>query len=239
MVSPLLLTALVAFFNAASQSLAFTGVAWVQRPVSSLKAAKKKGSSTPFELPANEFSRLVQPDRVLRPRRSYHMELEATEDERLALAHRFDLSEIASLEAHVELRPEANQAVEVQGSVTASVTQRCVRTNEDFQVNVEFPLYSLVRPVRAGDEDAEAVKDMLKDTYRREKSVDQMDLMELQRLLEVDLNDEEDALMEDEAIYVIDGPLDVGELVAQLFWLKLDPYPKKPGSDPVQRSISG
>jgi hypothetical protein len=53
-------------------------------------------------------------------------------------------------------------------------------------------------------------------------------------------DEEEDAsLMEDEAIYCVNGALDVGELVAQLFWLQLDPYPKKPGTTPVQRSITG
>ena len=58
-------------------------------------------------------------------------------------------------------------------------------------------------------------------------------------MLEYDINNEDDVLMEDESIYPIDGLLDVGELVSQLFWLKLDPYPKKPGTDPVQKSITG
>jgi hypothetical protein len=64
-----------------------------------------------------------------------------------------------------------------------------------------------------------------------------MDVMELQRMLQYDMSD--DDVMEDEAIFPLDGMLDIGELVAQLFWLKLDPYPKKPGTDPVQRSITG
>ena len=46
-------------------------------------------------------------------------------------------------------------------------------------------------------------------------------------------------LMEDEAIYSTESLLDVGELVSQLFWLQLDPYPKKPGSKPIQTSITG
>jgi len=33
--------------------------------------------------------------------------------------------------------------------------------------------------------------------------------------------------------------LDMGELVSQTFWLNLDPYPKKPGSGPVEFTISG
>ena len=63
----------------------------------------------------------------------------------------------------------------------------------------------------------------------------------LQQLLQDDDDDDElaDVLMEDQAIYPVGGQMDLGELVAQLFWLQLDPYPKKPGTQPVRRSISG
>ena len=49
----------------------------------------------------------------------------------------------------------------------------------------------------------------------------------------------EDVLMEDQAIYSTTGILDLGELVAQTFWLSVDKYPKKPGTDPIQFSITG
>jgi len=65
--------------------------------------------------------------------------------------------------------------------------------------------------------------------------------MELQNLM-TDLDyferDEENDLIEDDAVYK-DGILDGGELVAQIFRSKLDPYPKKPGSEPVKMSIQG
>mmetsp|Transcript_20844 Transcript_20844/g.31295 ORF Transcript_20844/g.31295 Transcript_20844/m.31295 type:complete len:126 (-) Transcript_20844:22-399(-) len=51
--------------------------------------------------------------------------------------------------------------------------------------------------------------------------------------------DTEDDIFEDENVMGSDGMLDVGELVSQMFRLKLDPYPKKPGSEPVRYSISG
>jgi len=62
--------------------------------------------------------------------------------------------------------------------------------------------------------------------------------------LEADfLGDDEGAaadLVEDEAVYSLSSEqLDVGELIAQTFWLQLDPYPKKPGTDPVVWEISG
>ena len=49
----------------------------------------------------------------------------------------------------------------------------------------------------------------------------------------------EDDVVEDESVFASDGILDIGELVAQMFRLKLDPYPKKPGSEPVRYSITG
>ena len=42
-------------------------------------------------------------------------------------------------------------------------------------------------------------------------------------------------IVEDLAIFSsVTGILDVGELIAQSFWLQLDPFPKKPGTRPVQ-----
>ena len=77
---------------------------------------------------------------------------------------------------------------------------------------------------------------------KKPPNLDTLDVFQLQQLLQDDDDyDEElaDVLMEDQAIYPVGGPMDVGELVSQLFWLQLDPYPKKPDSQPLQRSISG
>lgn len=50
----------------------------------------------------------------------------------------------------------------------------------------------------------------------------------------------EDDVTKDEAIYSMDGGiLDLGKLISQLVWLKLDLYPKKPGSCAVWTSITG
>jgi hypothetical protein len=72
-----------------------------------------------------------------------------------------------------------------------------------------------------------------------------MDVADLQSLLQdAEIDDTFDSsaaatLMEDEAIYSTTSLLDVGELISQLFWLQLDPYPRKEGSGPVQFSITG
>jgi len=223
----------------------------------------------------NEFSRTIKPERVLqssskKQRRAYEIDVEADEGERTALAKRFDLSAIDRLRASLTLRQERGSGggassvskigVEVEGAVVATVTQTCVRTNEDFNVDLEFPLYCVVRPVapvlsssllNALDADDEEEEEASSEEYRpakgkkqsrRRQRIDDMDVVELQRLLQNDIlaNDDDDVLMEDESIYdTYDGILDVGELVSQLFWLQLDPYPKKPGTTPIQRSITG
>lgn len=217
----------------------------------------------------NEFSRTYRVDRILGggPRqRDYMIEVEAKEDELQNLATRFDLRDLFRLQAEVALRRERMSegkapGVEVEGTIKARVTQQCVRTGEVFDVGVEFPLYCIVRPLAlsSGPEEEELPPELLeyeqKENKKRNKNkrgekrlnkenggvktqaLQQMDIMEIQKLLQ-DI-DVEDDVMEDEAIYSADGILDIGELVAQMFWLKLDPYPRKPGSNFVQKSITG
>lgn len=260
------------------------------------KSRKSPGGGAPMELPAsNEFSRTLHADRILKTRKSttgisnsfYPVSIEANDLECVALARRFDLSSIANLSASLQLRPSSlttggisSNSIEVEGMCKSIVTQRCVRTNEDFEVAVEFPIYCIVRPVLPSNNNNNGIVSPLdvpppiagsyhdtgssgrngdrssppqqahrkasgtnanKKSYRLpDRNIDEMDVMELQRLLQADINADDDTLMEDEAIYSLqDGNIDVGELVAQLFWFKLDPYPKKPGTDPIQRSITG
>ena len=135
----------------------------------------------------------------------------------------------------------------------ARLTQTCVRTGEKFDVDVEFPLIAIVRPLELFNQGKQETEDLSElDNYLAktngsskkqkkvntpDRNINEMDMMEMQYLLQ-DF-DVEDDVMEDEAIFSTDGTLDVGELVAQLFWLKLDPYPKKPGTGPINISISG
>jgi hypothetical protein len=201
------------------------------------------------EFPRNEFSRTLDPVR-LKTKRDYHMHVKATAEECKALAGRFELSDLSALEADLVLRGDRmSMGIQVEGTVMATVTQRCVRTCEDFVVHVEFPLYSMVRPVMPLSSlssednlynDNVYQKESKKKSVRpQDRDLDDMDVLELQRMLQADLDVEDDVLMEDESIFPIGGRLDVGELVSQLFWLQLDPYPKKPGTSPMRRSITG
>lgn len=233
------------------------------------------GGGGGIQRPENEFSRRYRTDTVLpggRTARDYKVSIEANEEERAALAARFRLSEIARLEANVVLRRDKSGSaydtddIHMDGTVLATVTQKCVRTNEDFDVNLEFDVNAAVRPVQStetnDDADMEEIERALASsggggggggggkrrnkrggggkrdkTIRTDRSLDDVGMKALQDMLH-EFDVEED-VVEDEAVLGSDGYIDVGELVAQLFRLKLDPYPKKPGSKPINLSFSG
>lgn len=214
-----------------------------------------------IERPENEFSRVLRAEVVLGAKRGrdHVMNVRATAEELAALATRFDLPGLAKLEADLVLRRQDGDAETIfaTGSVSSTLTQICVRTNQPFEVELNFELVAAARSVRddgmGGGMEEESDDD---DNYSRKlkqkqkkraaskknfrasqgRQIDEMGMLELQGLM-TDL-DYEDDLIEDDAVYQ-HGSLDAGELVAQMFRLKLDPYPKKPGSEPVKYSISG
>jgi hypothetical protein len=245
----------------------------------------------------NEFSRILHPDRIFPARRQhtqrqqqirdYTVSITAKQEECQALADRFELTDLTQLQANLQLRPAISgfagssnlPVIEVEGSITSHLTQTCVRTNEKFEVDVEFPLYALVKPMSRDDvltmpldDDYGYNKDEDERSSKRNKKSKQnkkqnkakfkassknvyslQDVFDLQSALEAneayleDANDPSSAgsgaeasLIEDESIYSsTTGLLDVGELVAQTFWLQLDPFPKKPGTGPMEIEISG
>lgn len=252
------------------------------------------GSRSNSAFSRNEFSRILHVDRIFQHRRrsnshssanqqrDHEVSVTADAEECKALAKRFDLKGLTRLEAALSFRPSSEALmgrssargslpVEGEGTIEAHLTQTCVRTNEEFEIDVEFPIYVVIKPVTSNnDEDlkrlflqqqeeeaaAEAsgkkkkkktIKKPKKDVFHENKKVHSLsDVFDLQAAIqEADIfggDDEGGAadLVEDEAIYSTSTEqLDVGELIAQTFWLELDPYPKKPGSDPVTWEISG
>jgi hypothetical protein len=226
-------------------------------------------ATNPIQLPENEFSRTLRTEIILGPRRrEYEYQISANEEELESLAKRFKLSKISKLEADLVLRRDRNnsspgtECIQVEGSITAAVTQTCVRTNEDFDVDLEFNFLNIVRSTGNGMADADLnlggmnlaqIQGSLGGSGQRSNN-------KKKRRKQLNLNNEgaslddktmgeigsfmqelevEDDVIEDVLIFGNDGILDVGELVAQSFRLKLDPYPKKPGSEPVKYSITG
>eukprot|EP00548_Thalassiothrix_antarctica_P004020 CAMPEP_0194140034 /NCGR_PEP_ID=MMETSP0152-20130528/9639_1 /TAXON_ID=1049557 /ORGANISM="Thalassiothrix antarctica, Strain L6-D1" /LENGTH=260 /DNA_ID=CAMNT_0038838119 /DNA_START=29 /DNA_END=811 /DNA_ORIENTATION=+ len=217
-----------------------------------------------IERPENEFSRPCPVDRILKGgKRDYSMNVKAEEEELNSLMNRFESDKILHLEADLLLRRERVTmkssakvlGIEVNGTITARLTRTCVRTGELFDVEEEMIFFVVARPISAnsgGREDADELlsyeeqQQQTKQTGKKKKKrnknptmkdIDKMSTAELQNLLQ-DI-DQEDDVVEDEGIYSLEtGIFDVGELVAQTFWLKLDPFPKKPGSKPFQITIS-
>eukprot|EP01083_Nonionella_stella_P077874 212874_1 len=222
-----------------------------------------------IELPPNEFSRPLRTEVVLGPRRrEYNIEISAKDEELDNLAKRFSLSKITKLDADLSLKRDRNssspgfECIQVRGTIVSEVIQTCVRTNEDFEVDLEFDFLSTVKSSGTKEEEdlelggmsAAQIQGALgggggggskkgkrrrggNDSRQNGATLDQMKMKELEGLLQ-EFDVEED-IVEDESIFGSNGLLDVGELVAQSFRLKLDPYPKKPGSEPVSYSITG
>lgn len=237
----------------------------------------------------NEFSRTIRVNKWFgtgggsagpnnRRNKSMNLSVSATSSEREALATRFRLSNISALSAEVVVQPAVGDAddsgsIEAAGTITAQVTQTCVRTNEGFDVDLEFTFHTVLRAMEAvGSSGGASAESQLSDgelaaleaaakldgggrqqrkrkggggKQKRDKGVrggqssrdlDAMGMKELQNILqEYEVQDE---IIEDESCFCTDGIVDVGEIVAQMFRSKLDPYPKKPGTDPVSYSFT-
>lgn len=94
----------------------------------------------------SEFSRLVRLNELgdgSRERR-----LVASDDERSALARRFDLRALDRLEAQLHVIPEAG-GCRVTGRLLADLVQACVATDEDVPAHLDVPF--AVRFVRGMD----------------------------------------------------------------------------------------
>jgi uncharacterized metal-binding protein YceD (DUF177 family) len=196
--------------------------------------------------------------------RDYQLNLQATLEECTQLALRFSpqIQSLSSLQASLSISPAIGGVddVYVQGNLEATLTQTCVRTNQVFETTLQTAIGMTVRPVRLqetavsakmmqpDDDDFTTTKSSSKSSKKQTKkkkrntsymSVDDMDVSELQRMVQSDILDAEEDIMEDEAIWTYGGMLDAGELVSQVLWLSLDPYPKKPGSEWMPQSITG
>jgi len=259
------------------------------------KTKTKSRKNNPVQPLQNELSRTINTATLSRTR-EISTQITANTEELENLAQRFHLSKIDKLHANLVVtnaqppgsstnrgggsrqRGGDDNYIQVEGEVIASVMQTCVRTNEDFDIDMAFDLFAVVSPTTSSssqrDLDAflqdgrgEGMKvnhvyddddnnddfsySNRKKKYKKggkgkrrstvfhgdEQSLNPSRVKEIEQMLqEVDF---EDDLVEDEAVLGDDGVLDVGELVAQTFRMKLEPFPKKPGTEPVRISISG
>lgn len=78
--------------------------------------------------------------------------LEATAEERAALAQRFALVAVHRLEAEVELARDG-EAVNARGRLKAAIVQSCAVSGDDLPVTIDEPLALRFVPEQAVDED--------------------------------------------------------------------------------------
>lgn len=145
-----------------------------------------------------EFSRVVRVaelgDETLR------VELTASEDERAALAKRFDLKGIDSLVADVSLTLLPNKDVRLDASFNARVKQTCVVTSAPMASKISHKFTTTYSP--------DADEDLASDEEELETFNNQIELPEP----------------------LIEEKIDIGEAVAEQFALEIDPFPRVKGT---------
>jgi uncharacterized metal-binding protein YceD (DUF177 family) len=93
---------------------------------------------------APEFSRVLMLEKV--GQFAYTFNIEAKEQERVLLAQRFNIPRIDLLKAKFVInRGSTTGEYNVDGFVTADVTQSCVVSLEDVSAHLEFPIHLLLR----------------------------------------------------------------------------------------------
>ena len=151
-------------------------------------------------VPAPEFSRPANVSRI--GRLEHRLDIDANAEERAALARRFGLVELAELSAKLILKKRGDGVVEVSGTYRARVAQPCVVTLEPVWATIEENVRLFFSA--ALGEAARAGDHMIDD---------------------IDTIDDENA-----PDLIVDGMIDLGEAIAQLMALALDPYPRSPGA---------
>ncbi len=140
-----------------------------------------------------------------------HLEVMPDADERADLARRLRIVSVDTLVAHIDIaKNPATMVVQVNGSLTAHVTQKCVVTLEPVEGHIEEAFEAWYA------DPARAVSFVKKQRDRQVKKGG----VELPILEEHE--DPED---------IIDGQIDIGELVAQYLSLGLNPYPHAEGAE--------
>ena len=134
------------------------------------------------------------------------IEITANEGERVALAYRFGLPSIDSLQAEISLE-EDGKAVLARGRLRAQIVQSCAISGEEFPVSINEPV--LLRFVEEGTIDPALSAD---------------------EEIEVELSGEDC----DEIEYSGDA-FDLGEAVAQSLGLAIDPYATGPNADAARQ----
>ncbi len=139
------------------------------------------------------------------------IEIEAPENVYANLCKRLKVHAISSLKADVSLqRNEVNRYVYVKGRIIADLQQQCVITTEPVTETVDDTFGAWYAEPNKAVSFAKAKRERLSPKERDELPV---------------LEEEEDPEM------IVDGKIDVGELIVQNLSLALNPYPRVEGAE--------
>jgi len=136
------------------------------------------------------------------PERGLHREIEADEATRAAMAETAGLRELAIARATFDLTPRSGGRVHVTGRVQARVGQTCIVTLELLHNEIDEEVDLIFAP-----------SEQIPETARSA--------------------DEDDDVMTEAADApepIEHGIIDLGRLAADMLYLAIDPYPRKPGA---------
>lgn len=155
-----------------------------------------------------EWSHYIEAENILSGK-PLKLHLSPNEEERAALALRLDLIEVKKLEADIELsRVRGGLVVYVKGRFSADIVQRCVVSLEPVPAQIEDQFEAWFT------DEGQAIS---LDKIKRERS-------NAHKHGEQPITEENE---DPEAI--IDGRIDLGDLVTQFLSLALDPFPRAEG----------
>lgn len=136
--------------------------------------------------------------------------ISASPQERKDLARRLKVDSVDLLEARLMMRRErGNMLLHVQGDLKAQVTQPCVVTLEPVTQTIESA-------VEGWYANPESVVSLARARHERRSRVADAELPMLEE--------------KEDPEPIIDGAIDLGELVSQHLALAIDPYPHKEGT---------
>lgn len=154
----------------------------------------------------NEFSHTIKAEDVTGA--TEKISFGANEEERRALAERYGIISIRSLNADLEVRREQGVVIAVRGYLDAYVTQECVVTLEPFEDHITEEVEGFFT-----DRDDTISFAKLKHKHIQENQDPETSFLD----------------EKDDPEPVINGSIDVGELIAQFLSLALPAHPHKDG----------
>lgn len=126
------------------------------------------------------------------------------------LARRLNIQELENVTGYLTVNPPTGGVIYVEGTLKAKILQECVITLEPIHTEIE-------EPVEGWFSDEEQILSFAK--IKKEKQTRKAHA-------EVEILDESD-----DPEPIVNGKIDLGELVTQHLSLAIDPYPHKEGAE--------